>query len=282
MAAFLFIELSDKCYPSCFFATIEIAVHGIIFNKEISMALQKKFVSFLFSRLALSFSFALILNNSVLAQDMLLGCNPKWTGVYAGIGAGMGGWAIDNKFTVDGHAITATETAGGFGGFGTLIVGYDYLFPYSILAGVFIDGDLGHLSGTMGNGGLVGTINETGSWQLGARLGGTINSVFLPYLSTGYSKAHFDSVNFDIDLPGGAFTGLSVPGFSAGGWFLGAGLEGKITANWSIKGEYRFAFYNRDNLLASGTIDGAVPVSGLYFSEKPVVQSFQATLIYKI
>lgn len=256
-------------------------------NQEIIMELQKQSISL--ARLVFSASFTFLLGSSAalattmspLESSISPTLNPKWTGFYVGAGAGMGAWTGNSKVTVNGIAITATQMQGGYGGFATLIGGYDYYFIQpSVVVGGFIDGSLGHISGSAEFPGVVGNLYENANWDIGARLGPVINSIILPYVSIGYSRAYFSKTKLNLALPTQPGSGLTTPSFDVGGWFWGAGLEAKITSHWSIKGEYRYAAYNRDTLPLNALIAG-LPVNA-FMPFKPIVQTFQAEVIYKI
>ncbi len=203
----------------------------------------------------------------------------KWTGFYAGAGAGMGAWTADSKVTINGVAVTATQTQGGKGGFVMAGLGYDYLFQYDLLAGAFIDGNYGRLSGSSAFSGAVGDQSETGSLGLGGRIGKLISPTVLPYLTAGFSRAYFDHVNFNFALAGNPSLGLYTSAFTANGYFLGAGIEAIVYKNWSLKGEYRYASYDRENLGIQGS---PILVGTAKMPTQPTTQTFIASINYKI
>lgn len=214
-------------------------------------------------------------------KTILLDNNSPWTGFYVGGGAGLGAWTATSKVTINSIALTATQTQGGKGGYVTLTGGYDYLFKHSIIGGVFVDGDLGHLSGTNAFSGLVSNLSETGNFALGARIGKLISPTILPYLAGGYSRAYFDNMNYNLAIAGGGFSGLSSPSFTTSGWFLGAGLEVNLFCNWFLKGEYRYANYNSKSVAINGTVAGIPLTANTQLPFHPTVQTFQAVVTYK-
>lgn len=219
--------------------------------------------------------------NAVYKDSPVFNPLPKWTGFYLGAGAGMGSWTANSHVNFDGAALTAGVRTGGFGGFGSLLAGYDYQFNRTIVAGAFVDGNLGNASGDIEFPGVVGTLTESGTWGVGVRLGGLINPTSLPYLALGFSRTYFNSANLNLALPGNPSSGLSTPSFGCSGWFAGAGLEVKITSNLSLKGEYRYANYNSQNLALNSSSGLLGTTAGITMPFHPINQTAQAVLIYK-
>ena len=96
----------------------------------------------------------------------------NWTGFYIGGGFGYGMFNIDDSVSELGRLVSANETWGGRGWFGTLVGGYDYQFanPFAIpffsnplVAGVFVDADFGDIKGS------VGSTDVEGSARIGER-----------------------------------------------------------------------------------------------------------------
>lgn len=243
--------------------------------EDVIMQLKKQPILSSLSILVSSVSITFLSGSSVAMTQV--DNSPKWTGFYVGAGAGMGAWTADSNVTELGHAVTATQKQGGDGGFFTLTAGYDYLFSCPFLVGAFIDGDLGHLTGNSTIPGFVGNQSETGSWGLGIRFGGLINPTILPYLTAGASRAYFNRVNYNIAIPKEPFSGVTSPALTSDGYFLGAGLEAKLSSNWSLKGEYRYASYIRQSVALKFPL---VPV-GASLRFKPTIQTFEAVLVYK-
>src|SRR5665811_1374323 len=76
---------------------------------------------------------------------------PSWTGFYIFGGAGGGIWDADSYQynNVTGVPFTINQRQGGDGWFGTVGAGYDWQFNSSWVAGVFADGKLGSLKGSI-------------------------------------------------------------------------------------------------------------------------------------
>lgn len=244
------------------------------------MAVLKNPDSLSFRRLAFCLPFAFLLSSSaVLAQTSYGDYNTDWTGIYVGVGGGMGGWITDSDVTLNGARLTARERMGGYGGFGTVYAGYDYLFcNYAVVAGLFADGNWGDMQGDMGFPGVVGRLSETGSWEAGARLGRLISHGTLPYVTGGYSQAYFSKSNLNIATAAEPASGAHTPSFTSNGWFVGGGLESEINEYWSLRGEYRFARYNQQSI----HLNGIPALTTARLAIKPIVQTFVAAVIYKI
>ena len=128
--------------------------------------------------------------------------------------------------------------------------------------------------------GIGGSTSEKRSWGIGGRLGWLINPTLLPYLTAGYSQAHFDKSNLDILIPGTPFSGISTPSFTTNGWLIGAGLEAKINSNWSLRGEYRYNNYATQNLSLNSSVN-YINLVGVTAPFNPVLQTFRALVVYK-
>jgi opacity protein-like surface antigen len=87
-------------------------------------------------------------------------------------------------------------------------------------------------------------------------------------------------------LPPGTVSGASTPAFSAGGWFLGGGVETTLApllpAGWFLRSEYRYAYYGSQNLPDTCTtpaLCGTAVADTITFH--PTVQTISAALVYK-
>jgi len=122
---------------------------------------------------------------------------PSWTGFYIFGGAGGGIYDADNYWynNTTGAPFVVSQKLGGDGWFGTVGAGYDWQFNSSWVAGIFADGQLGSLKGTMsgGFGGVVvsGTEKLRDTWAVGARLGYLIAPNVLSYVNGGYTESYW-------------------------------------------------------------------------------------------
>jgi outer membrane immunogenic protein len=98
---------------------------------------------------------------------------------------------------------------------GVLAIGYDFRLAPALVAGVFADYAFG--------GSPEGTVGDR--WAVGARLGVLATQSALLYASAGYTEG--DS---QFDFP-----------HRLRGYFVGAGAEYLVTANLSLKVDYRFS-----------------------------------------
>jgi hypothetical protein len=86
------------------------------------------------------------------------------------------------------------------------------------------------------------------TWAVGGRVGYLISPRFLTYFDGGFTQARFDQVNYNFSIAGGGATGVSLPGQTYNGWFIGSGYE--YSFDWLPipgifwKTEYRYSQYN--------------------------------------
>jgi outer membrane immunogenic protein len=155
-----------------------------------------------------------------------------WTGFY--IGAHIGG--ATSSETVD--FVGNTDPSGFIGG-GQ--VGYNFQ-----IAPLWIVGFEGDFSGTSANGSVAAagfTSNHNWYSTLSGRLGYTLAPAWLVY-----GKAGGAWMNADYAFPG--FVSVNE---TRGGWNVGVGAEYMIAPQWSVKAEYNYLDFGKDNIPALGT-----------------------------
>jgi outer membrane immunogenic protein len=155
-----------------------------------------------------------------------------WTGFY--IGAHIGG--ATSSETVD--FLGNTDPSGFIGG-GQ--VGYNFQ-----IAPLWIAGFEGEFTGTNANGSIAAagfTSNHNWYSTLSGRLGYTLAPAWLVY-----GKAGGAWMNADYAFPG--FVSVNE---TRGGWNVGVGAEYLIAPQWSVKAEYNFLDFGKDNIPALGT-----------------------------
>jgi outer membrane immunogenic protein len=202
----------------------------------------------------------------------------NWTGCNISGGVGYGMWNQDHSITttfVGGppNAVTTiNSTDGGRGWLGRFGGGCDYQLSgtYSnFVVGAFGDYDVMDLTGSMAtllvNGGFPTLANEkeSAAWAVGGRIGYLIAPTVLTYVDGGWTETRFDQMNAMTNL--GGLTGNAFPQHAYQGWFLGSGFE--YAFNWlPIQGlfwrtEYRYASYQKDDLLRSISPRGCQPAT---------------------
>jgi outer membrane immunogenic protein len=175
----------------------------------------------------------------------------SWTQFYLGIG---GGYAFTNEELTlsNGPAVVPPPSFNvGFDGFGgeggalTIGGGYDYQFAPKFVAGLLIDytmhgadTDLDLNIGTIvaANVGF-GLDNEL---SIGGRLGYLVTPATLIYGSIGYSRIELDDARLSATVGLGSFGTRLASSGAIDGFFLGGGIETKITDNISLKLDYRY------------------------------------------
>ena len=160
--------------------------------------------------------------------------NSKWEGFYAGLNAG-GLWETTNA------SITQNNAFGGFNGQGGGFVGggqagYNYLVGPMLLGGE-VDFQGSTLTQSISGGSGPSFIGATSAipWfaTFRGRAGYPLGS-FMPYVTGGAVWGHqslsgFDSISGPFSASNNFWT-----------WTVGAGVEGKLTDQWSAKLEYLY------------------------------------------
>ncbi|MDQ2632645.1 MAG: outer membrane beta-barrel protein [Pseudomonadota bacterium] len=168
-----------------------------------------------------------------VVEEPVTGYN--WSGLYVGAGAGVG--AVRRVLSFGDFQIMPDQ--GGHGVFGEVTLGYDYMLSQRFLLGGFADVRFGNIgfSAEIEGQELLSITNDYG-FDVGARAGYLLTPSTLGYVLAGYTWQHFD---VDVaDLP----PGISLD-TDRDGYILGAGLETAVAANWTLKGEYRYADYGK-------------------------------------
>ena len=228
----------------------------------------------------------------------LLGCaSPlhadEWTGVYIGIGGGMGAanhdLSLENgpDFPSPPLPAFAAELSGlgGDGGFFSLGVGLDYQVNSRFVVGAFFDYDwadldtsldasLNFLGTTFGAG---ADIEVEDMWSIGGRLGYLVSPSTMLFVTAGYSQA--DVSDLTANASGlGSVTLARVGDFD--GYFIGGGAEMKITKAISIKGEYRYTDLDSEVITL---LPGTAPEINNFVTTKldPDIQTARVSLNYR-
>jgi outer membrane immunogenic protein len=205
-----------------------------------------------------------------------------WTGFYIGGGFGYGAYTFRNQdFITTTRVVESREySSGGKGWLGTVIVGADYQFAERWVAGVFADYDWTSIKGdhVFHDAGYSGTLRLLSAWAAGGRLGYLVTPSTLLYATGGYTAARFSDATFFFSP-----TGICCfqNGATFRGWFVGAGAETQLWANWYGRLEYRYAGYRAELVPvfeANGTPYGGTGVSTRI---EPTVQTIRADLTYR-
>jgi len=168
------------------------------------------------------------------------------------VGAVVHGVGINNiDFIVDDVYLNGI---GGEGFFGELTIGYDYQFSPRFLVGAFADvnyGNIGPELSVAGGGLIEADLTNTLGFDVGGRVGYVLNPTTLGYVLAGYSWQRFE-------LEGSLLGGFIPFEFEEerDGYTVGVGMETVVTGNWTIKGEYRYAYYGDDTVFTFEDPDG--------------------------
>jgi outer membrane immunogenic protein len=234
---------------------------------------------------------AAVLSSPALSADMPLKAPPRaapiynWTGCFIKGGGGYGMWNQDSTGFA-GPVQTGTEIrTGGRGWFGTVGAGCDYQIGERWVIGVFGDYDFSGMKGDFAAsfGGEVfgGREKLKSAWAVGGRIGYLISPTVLTYISGGFTEARFSSVELASLAVVPDPIGDRINRHTYSGWFLGSGFEYNL--GWLPglfwRTEYRFASYDKDNLLVV-TSPGGAPTHLSVDSEK-FVQTIRSELVWR-
>jgi outer membrane immunogenic protein len=260
--------------------------------------------------LALAVSAAFV--GQATAADMAVKARPappppppvaNWTGCYIAGSVGYG--LFDNETTqfVVGppDIVSGRSDQGGRGWLAGGGGGCDYQFGFGGGGGIFgtgqfVIGFLGdyYWSDMRGNRpSPIGTffgLGDTGQekvdsqWAVGGRIGWLVNPNTLTYFSGGYTEATLTGVGNFVVAPinGGGLTGVSLPGRTVQGWFLGGGVE--YQSGWipglTWKTEYRFSEYDAVNRVEFFNTPPITP-TGFVSNDKLFTQTVMTSLVYR-
>jgi outer membrane immunogenic protein len=211
----------------------------------------------------------------------------NWTGCYI---AGGGGGAYTkndhNEFvTATGVVASPNVSTGASGWFGTVGAGCDYQFAgTNWVVGLFGDYDFMDVRGDIGYDGtrlvmFTGSQKQDWQWAVGGRVGYAIIPQLLTYVSGGYTQAHWKST--DLTQFGALAPGVTLPGATKGGWFIGAGDEYAIGFLPGLfwKTEYRYSEFDRVNVPVNFFTTGLPTAFSM--TEKFKEHSVRSELVYR-
>lgn len=203
-----------------------------------------------FSKLLLGAVSAVALANAAYAADAIVeepvavaASGYNWSGLYVGVGVGVGtsvhGVGLDSPFTD-----LYLNGIGGDGIFGQISVGYDYMVSPRFLIGAFADANLGNIGPELDASPLIdATLENKYGFNVGARVGYLFNPSTLGYALGGYSWQRFE---LDGTLLGEGFNFEE----DRSGFVVGAGIETVLGGAWTLKTEYRYAYYGDDTVFS--------------------------------
>lgn len=201
---------------------------------------------------------------------------PTWFGLYFGAGWGYGHNRSKNNYSdSDGERSSRTEHADG--GLVSLLYGVDRQIGDRFVLGVFGDIDLSDI--TRGNSDDHNALQIDRAWAVGARAGFLINNRTLIFATAGYTQAHFENDGWwDIDPEGAPGTTLrGAHSRTFGGYFVGGGVESRLTDNFFLRGEVRYSDFS-GRVTNEGTFEDVDYVD----SEVPSLLTARASLVYKL
>lgn len=202
-----------------------------------------------------------------------------WTGFHAGLGVGYSG--INQRLALDVDGFGDVFSFSGVGGEGPLFTfetGYDFQVSPSWVLGVF--GDYTYSSaGTdislnipVGPGIQAGySLNAKHNLTVGGRVGWLADADTLIYGLVGWTWTEFAG-----EFSGDAAGFIGNYDFDVDGLSVGAGIEARVTQNWSAKLEYRYTDYGRYSL-----ISGVIGPADLDLYDDISIQTIRAVVSYR-
>lgn len=219
--------------------------------------------------LALASSTALADGMPSLKDTVVAPSVPTWSGAYFGGSVGYGWNDSKNRYRdSDGNRLTGKEDADG--GLVSLVWGYDCQWD-RIVVGGFVDFDWSDLRRKDATGSL--TIDR--SFAIGGRIGVLVTPNTLAFVTGGYTRAHFDNDGRWWDYADTGLRGRNSAHFD--GYFVGGGLETRLSGNFFLRGEVRYADYGSE-IINSGSFSGVDYVD----KEYPEIVTTRIGIIYKL
>lgn len=180
----------------------------------------------------------------------------NWSGFYAGVNAGYA-WSNDNQLVDPSEPFWGVSPAGGFAG-GQ--IGYSWqgiMHPYLVL-GIEADIQGSGISDSQYDGygaHYKSDLDYFGTFR--GRIGYAANA-WLLYFTGGLAYGGLHKLSNDFGPQ--TFDGTAV------GYVVGGGLEYKITPAWSVKAEYQYLNFGRNDACGSGSCFGPDVV---YYGYRP-------------
>jgi opacity protein-like surface antigen len=209
-------------------------------------------------------------------KDTVVAPAPTWSGIYFGGSIGYGWNDSTNRYRdTAGEQSSRSEHAEG--GLVSAIWGFDRMIGNRFVIGGFVDFDWSDIQRGRAGDGL--TIDQ--SFAIGARVGALVTPSTLLFMTGGYTRARFDSDGWwdfvdTTDPASSILQGRGSINFS--GYFLGGGLERRISDNFYLRGEVRYAKYHAETSNSGVAFDGTVFVD----QEEPDIVTARLGLVYKI
>lgn len=173
----------------------------------------------------------------------------NWSGIY--LGALIGGTSVVHEVTTPALGGITFDGVGGEGVLGGAMIGANWQVSPNIVLGLQFDGNLNSdLTEASVVGGLFNA-DLTSEYLLAfsGRAGYLVQPETMAYLIGGYSLGQFELDAGGALLPGGFQLDRAVDGFH-----VGAGLEAAINENWTVRAEYRFTQFGKENF-AGGLVN---------------------------
>lgn len=223
----------------------------------------------------------------------------SWTGCWISGGGGYGISRTDRDsrdFAAPNALNVLNNTSGSDGWLATAGAGCDYQFSGRWVVGAFADGTYSDIKGDHAwrvfgpSATFVGESKMDWNWAVGGRIGYLVTPSFLTYFNAGYTQAHTEAYNLR-EITTATATGLTVPGRTFDGFFVGSGFEYQLDflPGLFVKSEGRASWYDRkDSRLTCTAVGGRCGAADLgtdpfgnIDSRKMVVYTAKTELVYR-
>lgn len=205
------------------------------------------------ARLSIAYKFGLGHSSTAEPADAPSAPAMNWTGGYVGAGLGLG--AANNVITLSEGPVLPPglfdfelDGTGHTGAVVSVIGGYDFQIGSKLVAGVFIDYSRASLDHEDSLELTLGPITAAAELQaefedmlmIGGRLGYLTSANTMIFGSAGYARAELSDTTIDATLFGSSTSLVLFEGQTFTGFFLGGGVETRLTENISLTAEYRY------------------------------------------
>ena len=245
-------------------------------------------------RLSLNYRFG---DHSSAPEEDVAPVGRNWTGGY--ISAGIGQGAASEDVTLTNRppvpAFSADLDGAGFhGGVFGVGAGYDVQMGSRFVIGAFADANFSEMDNKNSLNLAVGPLSLNGDlnarienlFMIGGRLGYLASPDTLIFGSLGYANADFSDLDFHASVSVGGppplarIDGTLIDGKRMSGFFLGGGIEARLTDALALKAEYRYIDFGSEEV---ALLPALAPIVNNFVKTEvdPAAQIGMVSLVYR-
>lgn len=210
-------------------------------------------------KMALAAAAALLIGGTVASSAADMAARPyakapivapvfSWTGMYVGVNAGIGGDKTDYGLSAFGTGIDLTS----FGGFGGGQIGYNWQFGGNWVVGVEADIQGTNMKSELNASAGPLSISTGTEMKYFGTVRGRFGYAFDRVLVYGTGGYAYGSEDTKLNVNPALLTFSRSSDLS--GWVGGGGVEWAMTNNLSLKTEYLYMEFDRNNVFAAGPL----------------------------